>query len=433
MKHRDSYWCRLDNAAKLFPAVSTGLATNVFRLTARLKEDIQKELLQKAVEISLEEMPAFKIKLHKGLFWYYFEHNPNKPHVKEEFAYPCRKIDRYTNNSYLFEVTYFEKNINCEVFHALSDGTGAVKFLRLIVEHYLILAHPEQNLKIENDKTVCSDIARSEDSFVRISSDKTIKSESMVRSASYSIDSLSSTNSEVRVIKGIMSTSQVKNAAKEKGVTISVFITALLIYSIYLESFRYHPVDKPISICIPVNLRRFFPSQTQRNFFTTVPVGVNFYKKDYSLDEVIRLTAEGFEEQLCEQSLLAKVKYGVSIQNKIYLRFTPLFLKNLGLKIAFAKGEKGFTSVVSNLGAVTLSKGFEDYVERFELLLSPTKSNSYKTSACSFGDKFVYAFTVNVEDTDIQKRFFSLLVDSHIDVTISCNEYSFNNSKEDKD
>jgi len=433
LNRKDFYWYKLDNAAKLFPAVSTLTATNVFRITARLKVDIQPEFLQKSVELSLDEMPTFRIKLHKGMFWYYFEHNSNSPIIKEEYAYPCKKIDRYTNNAFLFEVTYFEKNINCEVFHALSDGTGALKFLARIVEHYLILSHSDINYKIPKDIVIASDIAQSEDSFVRITNDGIGESESIVRAPSYPIESILTNDNEIKVIKGIMPIAKVKALAKEKGVSLTVFLCAVLINSIYLESFKFNPKNQSIDICVPVNLRNYFPSETFRNFFTSIAVGVNFYKKNYSFDEIISLTSIKFKEQLNEDALYSKVKYGVEMQNKIFLRCLPLFLKNVGLKYAFSKGEKGYSAVLSNLGCVKLPSEIACYVDRFEFMLSPTRNNHYKTSVCSFEDKLVYCFTTNVENTDIQKRFFSILIENGIDVIISCNEYSPNTESEDND
>lgn len=433
MPQRDNYWYKLDNAAKLFPSVSTLTATNVFRLTARLFEDIDKDLLQRAVELALEEVPTFKVKIHKGFFWYYFEHNNNKPDVKEECTYPCRKIDKYTNNGYLFEVTYFEKNINLEIFHAVSDGTGGIAFLTKITEHYLSLAHPEEEFPTLSTEFIASDIAKSEDSFVRITKTENGNSRSVIRPQSYKIDSVLTSNNEIKVIKGIMSASKVRSLAKEKGVTITVFLTALLIYSIYLESYRYNPNNKSIDVCIPVNLRNFFKSDTSRNFFTSIAAGVNFYNKEFTLDEIISLVSEEFSKSLTKENLYSMVKFGVDIQNKMFLRFLPLFLKNIGLKYAFAKGEKGYSCVLSNLGKITLPKEYSAYVERFEVLVSPTLNNHFKTSVCSYEDTLVYSFTTNVESTDIQKRFFTTLVELGIDITISCNEYAMKKQKEDKD
>ena len=60
------HWRRLDNAAKLFPAASSKRDTRVFRFYCELKEDIQQEILQKAVDRTLEKYPIFLSVLRKS-------------------------------------------------------------------------------------------------------------------------------------------------------------------------------------------------------------------------------------------------------------------------------------------------------------------------------------------------------------------------------
>ena len=420
MIHKDYYWYKLDNAAKIFPSVSTIKVSNVFRLTVNLKDNVQPDVLQQALEKALEQIPAFNMRLHKGLFWYYFEHNTKKPIVKQEYSYPCRKIDRYTNNGFLFDVTYFEKNINLEVFHALSDGTGGINFLTCILTNYLHILYPKE-IDIHCSNTVTADIASSEDSFLRMNLQSSDEIQSIVRPKSYKIKMVLTNNNQVNIIKGIMPTNKIKEIAKQYKTTITVYLTSVLINSIYQEVFKYAPADKTINVCIPVNLRNFFPSKTYRNFFASIPAGINFYKKDYNFDQIIELVSNQFENELTKENLESMVNYTVEIQNKKYLRFLPLFVKNIGLKYVFSKGEKGFTSVLSNLGNINLPTEYATYVERFEFLLSPTVNNSYKTTCCSYNNRLVYAFATNNENTDIQRRFFQTIKSHGADITISAN------------
>lgn len=65
----------------------------------------------------------------------------------------------------MFQVSYDKNRINFEVFHALTDGTGAMHFLQELVQNYLILAHPESNLpRIENAEEITHG-DKEEDSF----------------------------------------------------------------------------------------------------------------------------------------------------------------------------------------------------------------------------------------------------------------------------
>lgn len=428
MASQEYNWYKLDNAAKLFPAVSTVTATNVFRITCRLYEPVSGELLQKAVEQALDETHSFKVRLRKGIFWYYFEQNLHLPKIIEEQSYPCRKLDKYTNNGYLFDITYCGSYINAEFFHALCDGTGAAAFLTKIVTRYLILAHENELPSVlENSDNGVSHPAQTEDSFVRVTRKRDVKGENVVRGKAYNSSSTLTQNGEIKVIKGIMSVSQLKSFAKSKNATITEVLAAVLLYSLYSESFRYEPVNRSIDICVPVNLRKFFPSETMRNFFTSVAVGANFYENELTLDDLISKLKHDLKTELTVEKLYPKIMYCVSAEKNLALRFSPLFLKNLALRITFAKGERGFSAVLSNLGQFTVPKEIEPYIERFEFLLSPTLNSRYKTAACSFKDTFVYSFTTNVENTEVQRKFFTILANQGIDVTVSCN------TKEEKD
>lgn len=437
MPQNENNWYKLDNAARLFPSVSTVTATNVFRLSARLYEEIIPEALQNAVIQALEETPSFQVRLRKGLFWYYFEQNTLKPQVKEEQDYPCRKFDRYTNNGYLFNVTYYGKYINVEFFHALCDGTGGSAFLSKIVSYYLIEVHKNQlSENIEPVHSGFSYSAQKEDSFVRVTRDKDVKGENLIREKAYNASTTLLQNGEIKVIKGIFSVEQLKNVAKSNNSTITEYLTAVLIYSLYIENYKFEPVNKPVSVCIPVNLRRFFPSETIRNFFTTIGVDVDFYKKDRSFEEILEIVKNEMKKELDQEKLYPKIMYCVNAQDNIFLRFVPLFIKNIALKYTFSKGEVGYTAVLSNLGSFCINDELSPFIERFEFLLSPTLKSRYKTSACSFKDKFVYSFTTNVENTEVQRRFFLTLAEKGIDVTVSCNiiepEIDFDEFKNNK-
>ena len=148
-------WRRLDNTAKIFPVIANENMSQVFRLSVTLKEQVKPEVLQQALEDILPHIRNFRVRLRKGLFWYYFEENKKVPQVQRESTYPCRYIDPHGNRKFLFRVTYYEKRINLEVFHALTDGLGAVNMLKDLTGRYLQLIHGEDDgfWKAEDEKT----------------------------------------------------------------------------------------------------------------------------------------------------------------------------------------------------------------------------------------------------------------------------------------
>ena len=59
MKKTPLRWVRLDNAAKIYPAARRRNWSNVYRQSVTLYEDVDKEVLQSAVEVVVKRFPFF--------------------------------------------------------------------------------------------------------------------------------------------------------------------------------------------------------------------------------------------------------------------------------------------------------------------------------------------------------------------------------------
>ena len=77
-------WYKLDNAAKIVPSTAKGANTRVFRLTCELNEEVDGDILQAAVDETIEEFPFFNCVLHRGIFWYYLEDSDLRPVVEKD-------------------------------------------------------------------------------------------------------------------------------------------------------------------------------------------------------------------------------------------------------------------------------------------------------------------------------------------------------------
>ena len=91
-KKRQSPWRKLDNAAQAFPAATGKKDTRVFRFYCTLKEEVQEELLQKALDLALEKYPLFLSVLRKGVFWFYMEPRDIPAQVCLENRPSCSRI-----------------------------------------------------------------------------------------------------------------------------------------------------------------------------------------------------------------------------------------------------------------------------------------------------------------------------------------------------
>lgn len=89
-RYEHDIYDNLDNTALAFPAVTNGVNPNVFRFSAALQENIDPEILEEALNDTMEKLPAFNVKLKRGLFWYFFQRNLDPCLVK-------RNVKRHAN------------------------------------------------------------------------------------------------------------------------------------------------------------------------------------------------------------------------------------------------------------------------------------------------------------------------------------------------
>ena len=86
---REARFDKLDNTANLFPVIASRKSSNVYRIAATLTEEIQPEKLQQALDMVLPYFDVMHVRMKTGVFWYYFEDNPNPaPRVMQEYPLP---------------------------------------------------------------------------------------------------------------------------------------------------------------------------------------------------------------------------------------------------------------------------------------------------------------------------------------------------------
>lgn len=415
------YWSKLDNVAKLYALVSSSRATNVFRLSVKMKETVQPTVLLEAVKAALIEMPSFNVRLRSGLFWYYFDMNLQNPRIRKEYTYPCSKLTKFTNNNYLFGITYYEKLIHLEVFHVLADGSGATQFLKVILYHYIKRLYPEcMTEPLFLDEQSPSSLAVNEDSFLKIKSDAPSKVIPQT-SVAYKIQGIKKRPQELKVIHGIMSAKQVIEVAKRYNVTVSSFVCAVLIEAIYKQNYQFNHDYHPITVTVPIDLRGRFDSYTLRNFFSNINVSVT-PTSDLTFETLLQKVSKQLDEGQKPETIDRKINDNVSAQKNMMIRFVPLMIKNMVMRHIYHQADKGVTTTVSNLGRVKFPKALESYIEEVRVMLPVTPHQPIRCGVVSCQDRFVITFTSSLEETDIQRYFLRFMKKYGIEITISCNE-----------
>lgn len=412
------YWRRLDNSAKIFPISAGKKYSTVFRLSVVLTEKINAEILKIAVNKALVQYQFFKVKLKNGFFWNYFEYNSKDIVIEEEKEYPCKYIEPKENNNYLFKVTYFDKKINIDIFHSLTDGNSGVMFFKEIVYNYIELTHKEEfedELRIKRKVDIST-----EDSYIK-NYDKKTKPKTSSKKA-YKLGGKKLKLGAISAIHEIINVNQLKEEAKKNQVTITQYLTAVLIYSIYNANYLKYKGKRPIKVCIPVNLKKYFPSNTISNFFSYITLEAECYKKNLkTFEQILEFVKKDFEKRLTQEEIQKTMSGNVKLGINPIIKIIPLALKKPIVRLSYIEIRKYTTTTFSNIGRVGIIGKYQKYIENFLMLIAPEPVEKIKCSACSFENNIVFTFTSILDDCKIEKEFYDFLKEKNIDVKIESN------------
>jgi len=416
IKDKNTKWRQLDNAAKIFPAVSDKRDERVFRFVCELKEEVNPLLLQEALDESIKIFPLFLCVIRKGFFWNYMEERDIRPLVIEENMPPCSRIYVRDQRSLLFRVTFYRKRINFEVYHALTDGTGALQFLKTLAHYYLKLVHPDQVKQpvYSYDATYTE---KEEDSFKKYYKkvDKSIK---IPKYRSFQLGGRKLDAGNMGIIEGKLSVSEVLKISREYDTTMTVLLASIYLAAIEKEIGPRHK-RKTATLMVPVNLRNYFPSASASNFFGWINVGYDFGVMGKELPEIISYVSEFFKKELTAERLAVRVNDFVRLEENILARILPLVIKNFGMKMGSKVKKYAVTAIFSNIGKVEMPEECTPYIELFDIFISTPKM---QLCMCSFNDQLVLNFTSVYESTNVQRNFFRILSGLGLNVEISARD-----------
>ena len=424
MKNNDtSTWYKLDLSANVYPTLQRKNFSNVYRISVTLTEPIQPDLLQKALEMTLNRFPAFQVALRKGLFWRYLEpnHRPG-PFVQPDIENPCMPMHFKANNRYLIRVYYYEKRISLEVFHSLSDGTGALYFLKTMTAVYLrLLGHqiPVGNGVLDIHEPPKPE--EMEDAYLHYASSGVKRPRS--QGNAYRVRGTMEPFYTLNIICGAIPVDQLKKVSKKYQVTITEYLNAVLLYALLQKQKEEKPLkERPVKLAMPVNLRSFFPSETLRNFISMVYPSIDPRMGEYTFQEILLEVHNYMRYYINAKFLNADITTNAAVQQNPMIRIVPLFLKDLVVRRFYAHVQDAQSSAgLTNVGVVRLPEEMQPFVERFDVLMGQPFSARTNCAIISYGNTLTINFASSIKETDIERYFFRKLVKDGIPVKIETN------------
>ena len=420
---RHKTWYKLDLSANVYPTLQRKNFSNVYRISLSLKENVQPDILQKALDLTLPRFPTFQVALRKGLFWRYLEanHRPG-PFVREDIENPCMPMHFKANNRYLIRIYYYEKRISLEVFHSLSDGAGTLYLLKTLTAVYLrLLGHEIPNGEGVLDITEKPDPEEFEDAYLRYASSKVGRPRS--QGNAYRVRGTKEPFYTLNIICGVIPVDKLRAVSKSYGVTVTEYLNAVLLYALLQKQKCEKPFrERPVTLAMPVNLRSFFPSKTLRNFISMVYPSIDPRMGDYTFEEILVHVHNYMRYYINPKFLNADIVTNASVQQNPLIRIVPLFIKDFTVRKFYTNVQDGQSSAgLTNVGLTRLPMEMQPYVERFDVLMGQPFSARTNCAIISYRNILTVNFTSSIKETDIERYFFRKLVQDGVPVKIETN------------
>ena len=418
-------WVRLDNAAKIYPAARRKNWSNVFRQSVTLCDDVDTGVLKSALDITVKRFPSIAARLRKGVFWYYLQQVESAPEIREEYSYPLTYMSKSEMRKCAFRVIVFHNRIAVEFFHSLTDGTGALIFLKSLVAEYL---EQKYSIEIPFENGI---VNRKESPTEEELEDCFPKNAGNVPASRKDTNAWHMYGEPQR--DGFLNLTcfniLVKEAldmAHKYNSTLTVFMSAVMMKALLnLQNEKQSNVrrQKRIKLLIPVNLRQLFPSVTLRNFAMYCIPELDPRLGEYTIDEICKVIQHKMGSEFTAKHMSCVIATNVNDEKNPLVRLIPLPIKNAVMKAIFdSVGEKKSCLTLSNIGQVKVPEVMKKYIERFDFILGVQAAAPYNCGMLSFGDTIYINFIRNIKDAELERHFFSVLQELGLSATVESNQ-----------
>lgn len=409
---RSLRWMRLDNAAKIYPAAKRRNWNNFFRLSATLTETVDTEVLRRALDVTVRRFPSIAVRLRRGAFWYYLEEIPKAPPIQPEKSCPLAHAPFYEVRQCAFRVLVYHERIAVEFFHALTDGTGALVFLKSLLAEYL---SQKYGLVIPAEKGVLGRLEEPsaeevEDSFARYAGDVKL---SRREATAYHLSGTPEPDGYKDIVTMMIPADKLRDCARGFGISVTELLCAAMMQAILdlqAEKVPRRAARKPVKVLLPVNLRTLFPSATLRNFASYITPEIDPRMGDCSFDELCQLVHHKMGMENNRRTMRAKFAANVASERSPVLRVMPLFIKNIAMKAVFdTVGECKSCLCLSNLGRVELPEVMTPYVTRMDFIIGVQARAPHNCGVITWNGTAYINCIRNIREPALELAFYRVL------------------------
>ena len=395
----------------------------MFRITATLKEPVRYSTISEAVAITSKRFPYFSVSLGSGIFWHFLEFNDTLPRIQVEEGIPCTAFAVNRKNEPLYRVLVKGKRISVEFTHILTDGGGAMEYVKSLLYTYLTLAGKSISSTggIILPGTPISE-EEFEDGYIKFFQ-KLPPPSKLVKA--WHLPYRLNEKPRFRVLNAEIKVNEILEVSRKYKVSVTEYFVSVYFFSlqkifISVKGKRKKRSRKVLRIEVPVNMRNKFPSRTMRNFSLFVLPEIDVRLGTYTFEEIIRSVHHQLQISTDIKQISRFLSSNVSYEKLLIVRIMPLFIKKIVTAAIYKNlAARRWTGMVTNLGLVTLPGEMEDMVDSIELI--PTPPNRKVKTGCalvSYKDKLRISFCNITQSRELEVYIFRHLLDAGIQVRI---------------
>jgi NRPS condensation-like uncharacterized protein len=392
-------------------------------LTAILKRPVNYQAIKEAVEITSRRFPYFSVSLGSGLFWHYLEFNNKPPRIQPEEEIPCTAFALNRKNEPLYRVLIRGNRISVEFIHILTDGSGAMEYLKSLLYTYLRLmgnsiGSPEGI--ILPDSPISEDEV--EDSYNRFF--RKLPPPGKISKA-WHLPFRLNEKPRLRLLLAEMNVDEILELSRNNKVSLTEYLVAVYLFSlqkIYLIEKEKGIKQKfnVLRIELPVNMRNKLPSRTMRNFSLFVTPEIDLRLGIYTFEEILKNVRNYIQSSSDIKQIARFMSSNVSHEKLLFIRVLPLFIKRLAIAAFYrGLGSKKCSGIITNLGVVRLPEEMEKMVDSIHIVPPPPNTQVKVSCAIvSFKDKVRMCFCNMTESNELEQSILKHLSDSGIHIKI---------------
>ncbi len=422
----DFRWLKIDTASIMFSSLSSEEWGRTFRYSAYFKSEINPEALKQACLDLMPYYPAIYAYLKKGFFWNYLALSDRLPEIREENEEGMLPVTERRDGRPDFRLTYRGNRLNIECSHSLGDGKGIMMYFNALLTRYNeLIKGGTGEYKAEEDPAL--NITNAFADYYNGGE----KAKGDPEKAFHFPEEYE--DGYLKLLFAEMSASRVKELSHREQMTVTEYLSAVLMLGIIRS--RKEPIDDPVTVAVPVNLRRFFPTESVRNF--TVQTFITFCpegRRDVTLKEITKAIRGQLRSQLKTEELQKVInKYGALVNNPV-IKIVPNIIKQPVMRKMQQKTHSGVSTIFTNYGVCTLPESLSEDISKLQFVNGDTRKYGLAVtcSGICVGDTLSLCFSYANRDTSWYDACIKILNEEGIETCTDVIEGVSNGKKADK-